>query len=134
MSREIKFRVWDENKAQYWSADIKEVSMRFDGLPLFWTGDECYIAGKFWPPEWVREQFTGLKDRDGREIYEGDILLDSREACAVKWDDYSAVVWESNGWRLQGSKQNTFGWIGGHWTKDSVVAGNIHENQDLLTT
>lgn len=73
--RRIKFRIWDTTKNEWFGPEAaKSVSFTLDMRPLFWTGDNVRIEGKFWPKEWVIQQFTGFYDIDGKEIYEGDLV------------------------------------------------------------
>ena len=62
MKREIKFRVWLNNQMCYPGNEIAEIY--FDGNP--WDNSSGILM-----------QYTGLKDKNGKEVYEGDIVLTS---------------------------------------------------------
>lgn len=73
MNREIKFRA-------YWKELNEMIHFDFDKGEFTWAPDErigMFIPaqeGKLYMGEPVIMQFTGLKDKNGKEIYEGDIL------------------------------------------------------------
>ena len=113
--REIKFRAWDkeakimrgvsgyrmnediQKRVYILQAGNQDIEIPFDELELM--------------------QFTGLKDKNGKEIYEGDI---------VKWDKVSGEV-----------KMRNASWIfEDGWLLDIPegveVIGNIYENKELL--
>jgi uncharacterized phage protein (TIGR01671 family) len=74
--------------------------------------------------ESVFMQFTGLADCQGKEIYEGDILL-AKSRYVVKWVDVNAGF---DGCHFRSSRLNLSpcGW------NQAEIIGNIYENEDLL--
>ena len=119
--REIKFRAWDkENGMQYiddlyWFEEegIHEV---VDGKP-----DSAYY-------DYTITQYTGLKDRTGREIYEGDIVrfnlnFHNTQPENNKWVSFP-VVYESGCFIVGGLNVVAARHYGGE------VIGNIYENPE----
>ncbi len=140
MSREIRFRAWHESyqcmcDPNYidMDGDCYDESYRFDGGHL-----EC-------DRNYVLMQFTGLTDKNGKEIYEGDILDITSELFTNfgntptgKFDTtYKEVFWKEDGWAVRTLKSaNTV--VGSEVkiltvpAKFGVVIGNIYENPELL--
>ena len=108
--REIKFRARNANIPPCW----------IYGYFVIERGS-CYIindSGKFQVIAGTERQFTGLNDKNGKEIYEGDILQ--------RGTTISDVVWEDCGFKLR--KGNSVCDV----NKPIEIIGNIYENPELL--
>ncbi|MBL3648407.1 YopX family protein [Bacillus sp. RHFS10] len=141
--REIKFRAWDENSQEM----IYEVGITPEGIPysIPENAEGCDQFNYFLTCH--KMQYTGLKDKNGREIYEGDIL---EETCELYTNfgktptgrfhtSYVKVIWIDEGWGYEVINNNGKGLINGYKTqglkttaKYSVVYGNIYEDPELL--
>jgi len=125
--REIKFRAWDKNIETM----VDPAFLQLDGNGLtagFY--ENCDPEESAWEtdPEILKNiilmQYTGLHDKNGKEIYEGDIIAGEVHTWQVKWDD------EDAGFYLSGIDGKFADWIG--YAHQFEVIGNIYESKELL--
>lgn len=123
MNREIKFRAWDKIRKQMYLPEsllnnpLETGYIDDSGCPKY-CGDELM-------------QYTGLKDRLEKEIYEGDIIA---VKCECGYEAKLSVEWGHNGYRLNQIYSHNFsnGEIELRWVERMEVIGNIYENPEIL--
>lgn len=131
MNREIKFRAWHKDLKKMFK--IGQITLE-EGTWNFEPNDRGFIGMSIpYQPSFVLMQYTGLHDKNGKEIYEGDIVY-----CQTKYGKAKAIIkfidgkfvayWNSalthpeNGHHIACYEIN----------KRFEVIGNIYDNPELL--
>lgn len=108
MSREIKFRIWDK---------INRMWLKSFNANLLNVGDLSNVE---------INQYTGVKDKNGKEIYEGDIVIlndaEEENRCVVKYKYGSYIL-------VDGDLRENLSNVEDRFLE---VVGNIYENKSLL--
>jgi len=117
--REIKFRAWNA---------VHKIMRQVDQITLndaIWDLSKGYGVSIPFMSHVILMQFTGLHDKDGKEIYEGDV-------CDGHSDGYGKIEWTDfdGGYSYVFSDGNDIGiW---EVLKEVTVIGNIYQNPELL--
>ena len=124
--REIKFRAWSRGRKEMGEVRILDlvceiVQVKIENVYGMWNFEYIELL-----------EFTGLQDKNNKDIYEGDILKykymfqDKMSTSEVVWND------ERNGFYLYSEREEEFFVLETELKKQFEVIGNIYENSELL--
>lgn len=127
MSREIKFRAWNKEKKIMCYDNEGSSSCYWGGAYPFEVG----IINRYMNlPECLRDceymQYIGIFDKNGRGIYEGDIVLVGME------DEYFVVEWDNDTARFVMNSETLTVDFDNYWGYQVEIIGNVYEDADLL--
>lgn len=126
--REIKFRAWDKTDKEM--VDYFHIQSNNGSVTVYEYSADAFEDQRL--PEdatdhidYILMQYTGLKDKNGKEIYEGDIVVTHGWQGAIEMSHTGAYV------IAQGSfKELLHDYVYNKW--DIEVIGNIYEDKELL--
>jgi hypothetical protein len=124
--REIKFRAWDSDydKMRY----VEEFTIRYEKDNGFHSGGYA-DNGDY--GDYILMQYTGLKDKNGKEVYEGDVVTcaslvaNCLHEIVLQEEIGGLIVGGMPGYALKGCK-------GYAWTSEEEIVGNKFENPELI--
>ena|SRR5690554_5921680 len=130
--REIKFRAWINEKDKEYSRMVHSeqsivtiLGHKYGGKGVAKPAGFSDIDNQPKPERYVLMQYTGLKDKNGREIYEGDIL---KGLCPLRNEWVGNVKYLAPYYAILGKRSHLML----ENFNDMRVIGNIYENPELL--
>ena len=121
--RALEFRAWWKDTKRF--LDCDEWYMTCSGAKYL-----HYAVMPYKDDNFIIEQYTGIKDKNGEMVYEGDIVLDcydGDDAFIVEWDKDTASFVLTDTEHILNVSFDIF-----CPDKDLEIIGNIHENKELL--
>ncbi len=128
-----KFRAWDETECVMRS--WKELDVTKDtGEDFFMIGHQENIAVTAYWHKQTLLQYTGIKDKTGVEIYEGDIIKipDDWDVWGMNSGEIYEVYFGFGGFRMRPKYNNNSRGYYVEYENEFEVIGNIYENPELL--
>jgi uncharacterized phage protein (TIGR01671 family) len=131
MNDRFKFRVWDNSHNQYYDISKYNVVPCLTTLGLKWydkgygmLSTDLELWGESQENRFIIEQCTGLKDKNSKLVFEGDLVKTKSGVYGIMWlkGTFNAVG------LLEGAYLTT----NINNIADGEIIGNIHENRDLL--
>lgn len=126
--REIKFRAWDKLNKEI--VDVEEIDFMnkvIDYIDNDYENNRQEIIGAYFENIELM-QYTGLKDKNEKEIYEGDIVkLRANHGIGIVkyYDEWGAFV-------IEYIKPRPLAVLGNYYKENIEILGNIYENSELL--
>ena len=134
MNDRFKFRAWDKKHGIMVYREEEASREQIHEYETIYDWDEDYGCWEYKclsgldslikDDNFIVEQCTGLKDKNGKLIYENDLIKIDDDVAVIKWNDYYARF------MLESSEDNFD--FETTYVEECEIIGNIHENADLL--
>lgn len=131
MKREIKFRAWDKKGREMWGISSIAFGRNDEILWLDLDKEKAYPMENVNPDQVELMQYTGLKDKNGKEIWEGDIMhLDFKSKVLGRGK--GAVKFKGGTFGLEFENDSFWPFLANNDADVYEVIGNLYENPELL--
>jgi uncharacterized phage protein (TIGR01671 family) len=133
------YRLWDtenncyfKNVNEAWNGKLEQAYINMDGSICIRSmnhGVESFVHESVFPDRFVKEFSTGLSDKNGNEIYEGDIVTHETRTLGTYKGVVEYKIWQrGSGFEIKFVDNHSCGVRANQYE----VIGNIHENPKLL--
>lgn len=130
-TRVIKFRAWDKNEECLMTWE-EIMSVKYNMLWYKNNKGKDLVNCLFTDNSYILMQFTGIYDINGKEIYEGDIVIVPGDVYGHK-ERKAKVIYDEDGCYTLYDTNDGYGIVHQHWYWERVeVIGNIYENHELV--
>lgn len=132
--REIKFRAWDErNKVMHYGFQFIRSGTSGNDWIIFCSDKQTYVVGKdnpYFSQQLKIMEYTGAKDKNGREIYEGDFVIIKANYSGDNWyEDCQALIVFEDYQFIPRNIHEKWGVVGQEYLwQEMEVVGNVYES------
>ena len=125
-----KFRAWDSVEKKF----VEHFFITDNGLicNMEKPTSDCKLPIPIEKSELILMQSTGLKDKNGKEIFEGDVVRQVRTQPTTENETITGVVTMIEGaWLIMNDNEQLASYLWSE-TDENEIIGNIYENKDIL--